>query len=324
MEDSIYDKAQVIMTERREKAILAYEKRVDEINRKLPQIREINEQIYNTGRELIKIIASGKSRPQVNAEIEKLRTYNTNAQTLSQRILMENGYPPDYLTVHYQCEKCSDTGYTESCLCDCMKRLCASLSTAELNKKAQLELSDFASFSLEFYEGEERATMERILNYCRNYAQNFSIHSDSILMTGKTGLGKTHLSLAIAGEILKSGYSVIYDSSTNILRSIENEHFREHTSDLLDLVMETDLLIIDDLGTEFESRFSHSVIYNIINTRLNRRKPIIISTNLDYETIRSRYDERIVSRITAAYTCMEFKGTDVRYQKKALSVKGNY
>ena len=149
------------------------------------------------------------------------------------------------------------------------------------------------------------------------YAATFSPDSRSILMFGQTGLGKTHLSLAIANKVLEKGYSVIYDSAINILRSIEKEHFsREHSSEMIDLVMDTDLLILDDLGTEYESQFYTATIYNIINTRLNRGKPSIISTNLDLAGISRRYDKRVTSRIVATYSCLEFKGEDVRLQKR--------
>ena len=128
-------------------------------------------------------------------------------------------------------------------------------------------------------------------------------------------MGKTHLSLAIARKVLERGYSVIYDSVINILRNIEKEHFsRDHSEEMIGLVMDTELLILDDLGTEYESAFYNSTVYNIINTRLNRGRPTIISTNLDFAGIRRRYDERVVSRITTVYKCMRFSGEDVRVQ----------
>ena len=143
-------------------------------------------------------------------------------------------------------------------------------------------------------------------------------------MLGNTGLGKTHLSLSIANEVLSKGYSVIYDSIINILHKIENEHFgRDKTNDTLSLINETELLILDDLGTEYSSSFYVSTIYNIINTRLNASKSTIISTNLSLAEIGDRYDERIVSRITTMYNCMTFAGNDVRYQKKQREMQKN-
>ena len=157
--------------------------------------------------------------------------------------------------------------------------------------------------------------MQRIFSFTKDYAENFKRDSKSILMSGRTGLGKTHLSLAIANTVLSKGYSVIYDSAVNILRKIESERFsRDSISETIDSVMNTDLLILDDLGTEYETPFFNATIYNIINTRLNSGKPAIISTNLDFEGIRRRYDDRVVSRIVAVYSCLEFKGEDIRLQ----------
>lgn len=314
MESEIFDKAQAIMTNRRMRAISENEKRISEINQKLPQIREINEVLYNTGKELISII-SEKNSTDVKQKIEQLRQYNLGAQDMSRKILAANGYPEDYLDIHYTCNICCDTGYNGSRFCSCFNRLCGKLSADELNKNAQLKLSSFDSFSLMYYQGEDYQTMKKILEYTHQYASTFTPDSGSILMFGRTGLGKTHLSLAIANTVLEKGYSVIYDSAINILRSIEKEHFsREHSSDMIDLVMETELLILDDLGTEYETPFYNATIYNILNTRLNGGRPTIISTNLDFDGIKRRYDERVVSRIVSAYKCLEFQGEDVRLQ----------
>lgn len=314
MESEIFDKAQAIMTNRRMTAISENEARISEINSKVPQIREINEVLYNTGKELIKII-SDKNSVDAEKKIEQLRQYNLGAQEMSRKILAANGYPEDYLDIHYTCPICCDTGYNGSKFCSCFNRLCGKLSADELNKSAQLKLSSFDTFSLTYYQGEDYQTMKKILEYTRQYAATFSAKSSSIFMFGRTGLGKTHLSLAIANTVLEKGFSVIYDSVINILRSIEKEHFsREHTSEMIDLVMETELLILDDLGTEYETPFYNATIYNILNTRLNCGRPTIISTNLDFSGISRRYDERVVSRIVSAYKCLEFHGEDVRLQ----------
>lgn len=314
MESEIFDKAQAIMTNRRMTAISENEARISEINSKVPQIREINEVLYNTGKELIKII-SDKNSVDAEKKIEQLRQYNLGAQEMSRKILAANGYPEDYLDIHYTCPICCDTGYNGSKFCSCFNRLCGKLSADELNKSAQLKLSSFDTFSLTYYQGEDYQTMKKILEYTRQYAATFSAKSSSIFMFGRTGLGKTHLSLAIANMVLEKGFSVIYDSVINILRSIEKEHFsREHSSEMIDLVMETELLILDDLGTEYETPFYNATIYNILNTRLNCGRPTIISTNLDFSGISRRYDERVVSRIVSAYKCLEFHGEDVRLQ----------
>ena len=319
MDSEIFDKAQAILTNRRKKAESENEARIDEINRKIPQIRVINEVLFNTGRELISIISNGKGQ-DISEKIEQLKQYNLDAQAMSRKILAEHGYPEDYLDMHYTCDKCSDTGYNGSKFCDCFKSLCGKLAAEQLNRSSQLKLSSFDSFSLSYYSGENYTAMKNILEFAKQYAATFNSDSKSILMFGQTGLGKTHLSLAIADSVLRKGYSVIYDSAINILRSIEKEHFSyEHSSEMIDLVMNTDLLILDDIGTEYESPFYTATVYNIINTRLNCGKPSIISTNLDFNGIARRYDKRVMSRIVSMYSCLEFKGEDVRLQKRRLN-----
>jgi DNA replication protein DnaC len=197
-----------------------------------------------------------------------------------------------------------------------------------MNENAQLRLSTFQQFSLDYYRGKQNEqgeecyfTMQRIYQVCRKYAAEFSTESPSLLFYGKTGLGKTHLSLAIAAEVLGNGYEVVYDSIINLLQQVEREHFGRDKSevDTLYLLLHVDLLILDDLGTEFDSPFYVSTVYNIINTRINRGLPTIINTNLDLLSIRRRYEERIVSRLFAVYECMHFEGADIRLLKKKNS-----
>jgi len=316
MKSEIFDKAQIILQNRRQNAVIENERRIDEINKKIPQIREINDKIANAGKELIKICMAGGN--DVQQRIEKLKRENLDAQALSRRLLVRNGYPADYLDLKYNCPKCSDTGYDDnSVMCECFSKLCGRLEANEINKHSNLELSSFDTFSLSYYTDDDYFTMKRIFEHLKDYAENFTQHSESILIFGSTGSGKTHLSLAVANKVLEKGYSVVYDSAINILHEIEKEHFsREHISEMTDLVMQTDLLILDDLGTEHKTPFYSSTIYNIINTRLNRQKPTIISTNLDYGDIKERYEARVVSRITTQYKSMQFSDTDIRWKKK--------
>jgi DNA replication protein DnaC len=319
MDSEIFDKAQAILTNRRMKAVSENEERIREVNTKIPQIREINEVLFNTGKELISIISNGRGNDVID-KIEQLRQYNLGAQAMCKKMLAEYGFPENYLDIHYNCPKCSDTGYNGSKFCECFNTLCGKLAADKLNTRSQLKPSSFESFSLSYYSGENYTKMKNIFEYVKQYAATFTTNSKSILMFGQTGLGKTHLSLAIANVVLQKGYSVIYDSAINILRNIEKEHFSyEHSSEMIDLVMNTDLLILDDIGTEYESNFYNATVYNIINTRLNCGKPTIISTNLDFEGIARRYDKRVMSRIISMYSCLEFKGEDVRMQKRDLN-----
>ena len=325
MNDLILQEAQRTISSRRLYAKSENERRYKEINQKIPQIAEINRQLAQTA---IKVLDTLKDGENVQQRLEMLQRQNMEAQEISSKMLEKYGYPADYLDIHYICEQCQDTGYFNGCMCDCMKKVLATLAVNKLNERAQLSLSSFGQFSLEYYRNKKDAqncdcyqTMESILNACQGYAQSFTANAPSLLFYGKTGLGKTHLSLSIANEVLLKGYDVIYDSIINLLQQIEREHFGREKGELdtLELLLNVDLLILDDLGTEFDTPFYVSTIYNIINTRINRGMPTIISTNLDPAGIRRRYEERIVSRLFAVYECMHFVGSDIRLMKKLNS-----
>ena len=321
MENRFNEKALRIIGARRTKAEFENELHRNEILKKIPEISAIDQQLCSTGRKLINII---KNNDRVEERMKSLEDFNLRCQQLKKNYLVKNGYPEDYLQTNYYCKKCEDTGFYNGTTCQCMKELCQKLAVEDMNKSAHIKLSTFDSFKLDYYKPDSvhndtstYETMCRIYNYCVNYAENFSENSESILMTGKTGLGKTHLSLSIASEVISKGYSVIYDSVINLLSKIEREHFgKDNQTDTLSVIFDTDLVILDDLGTEFDTQFNVSAVYNIIDTRINRNLPTIVSTNLSMEQIRKKYEERIVSRLFASYRYLEFKGEDIRQLKR--------
>lgn len=313
MDSEIYDKAHEIMRQRRFEAERSNDERISRVCAEIPEISEINGLLFRTGSEFLKIMRNGGN---VAENVEKLRVKNLALQERIKNLLTQNGYPPDYLNMRYNCGKCKDTGYIESTFCDCMNQVFGQLMAEKFNKNTYLELSKFEDFDLKYYSGSDLETMKKILGFAKSYAGNFVPGAKSIVMSGGTGLGKTHLSLAIADRVIRRGIAVIYDSAVNILGSIEEEHFSYNRSrETLDAVLDTDLLIIDDLGTEQETKFINSMIFNIIDTRINRRKSTIISTNLNISEISKRYGARIASRFSSKdYTYVQFSGKDVRLQ----------
>ena len=211
-------------------------------------------------------------------------------------------------------------------MCECMKKVMIDVACEELNRTSPLKLSTFDDFSLKYYpmdieEGFPRSSydqMSRILSYCKEYAKNFSENSESIFMKGLTGLGKTHLSLAIANEVIRKGFGVIYISSPRLCSVLEKEHFAKNKPETSteELLLECDLLIVDDLGTEFSTAFSNSALYNLFNSRLLSGKPVIVNTNLELKQLRDLYTDRFVSRIIGQAKRLDFFGRDVRILKK--------
>jgi DNA replication protein DnaC len=156
------------------------------------------------------------------------------------------------------------------------------------------------------------------------YAEQFKLSGDtpaprSLLFLGGTGLGKTHLSTAVARTVIGRGYDVFYNSAVGMISDFEFRRFgnglAQSEVDDTARYTECDLLIIDDLGTEVVNQFTLSCLYHVINTRLNLGLPTLISTNLTADELRRVYSDRITSRLLCEYLLIPFFGTDVRRQK---------
>ncbi len=303
-------------------------RRQEEIYRKIPQIEEIHRMLTQTATELSRMIIKRSSGYKDN--FEKIKKRNLEGQQMIKKLLKANGYPEDYLDVHYRCKVCNDRGYTETEMCGCMKRLISRISAEELNRCANMPDADFAHFDLNFYRGividgvDCYVKMSENLDFCIKYADTFSEKSKSVLMLGKTGVGKTHLSMAIARQAASAGFNVIYGSAVNLLVSIEREHFgrTDGDGDTLKALCECDLLVLDDLGSEHHTPFYESTLYNLINTRINMCRPFIISANLSIEELYNTYNERIISRIAGYCEVLYLAGKDIRQEKRLRACSG--
>ena len=200
-----------------------------------------------------------------------------------------------------------------------MKQVYAAASKA-LNDRSPMKLKSFDDFDLSLYPdssdkpsgGENpRKIMAQNLSRCIEYANSFDGTGSGMLMIGATGLGKTHLSLAVANAVIERGYSAIYGSVPELLRMMDNEQFRRAEGDTMSLLLGCELLILDDLGAETKSEYNIARLYEIINARVNRGIPMIISTNLNPQQINERYQDRIWSRLFSMEVLM-FSGTDNR------------
>lgn len=315
----VFSKAENEIKRRRTQALSELEKRKNEIETVAPEIAQINYKIINTSVELSKAIM--RHDGNLKSTIEKLRKSNLEAQKLIKTLLEDFGYPIDYLDLHFTCSKCQDTGFVNGIRCECFNQLLKKYSIEELNKNCNIALTDFDDFKLDYYSDKidknsnmiPRQCMASNLNACKEYVKNFSLKSSNLFFNGNTGLGKTFLSAAIAKKLLQNGYQVAFDSIQNFLRAIENEHFGRVTDkDTLQILNDAELVILDDLGSEFDSPFYKSSLYNIINTRLNKGVPTIISSNLSLDELQSRYDQRIISRLKGMFSWRIFIGEDIR------------
>lgn len=315
--EKIYRLAADKLAERKFAAEEAAARKHDRIAAQFPEILELEGRMRQSAYDVVKVIGMGEKTTQY---IEMLKNENLKAQAEIKRILVSAGYCENEFDPVYNCKKCSDSGIYAGKLCSCHIELLRNLSYQQLCKDSPLQISTFDDFELKYYKNDNMTyeLMSKIFEFCRNYAENFDSNSSSLLMFGETGLGKTHLSLAIAGEVLKKGFGVVYGSAQNLFSAVEKEHFgRSENPDgtTEKMLLECDLLILDDLGAEFTTNFTTATLNNIITTRLLSSKPTIISTNLDINELNDMYSRRITSRIIGEFKLLTFRGSDVRQQK---------
>ena len=294
----------------------AAESRRAELHEKLPQIAEIDRALSATGPRILQEALKGKDG--LEERIRRIEEGNALLLEARNTILAANGYPEDYSSVHYECDTCMDTGFVGGKMCKCL-RLALNYAGYESSGVLKLiEKQNFGTFDLQYYEGNERRNMERILSCARAYAEHFDGSvMRNLLFIGTTGLGKTHLSSAIAKVIIDNGYDVVYESAQNIFADFEAERFGRASAESrkTERYFQCDLLIVDDLGTEMQTQFTVPCLYNLINTRLIAEKSMIISTNVRKEELLAKYSDRITSRLFGEFEICVFAGKDIRSQK---------
>ncbi len=316
---SVYIEARNRLSQRRKKAEEEQLTRHSLAVMKCPELIEIESEMASYGASVIKAVGMGADAKEY---VERLSEKSLRVQEKRKALLSAAGYPEDYLDVKYTCPLCKDTGFREERYCQCHLKLIKEIAREEINKNAPLDKCTFESFRLKYYPDivdkglgvNQNEHMRSVYEICKEYASSFSLKNRSIFMTGMTGLGKTHLSLAIAGTVIDKGYNVIYESAQNLMDKLEREHFSRNSDDssFRESVLECDLLIIDDLGCEFRTQFTKAEIYNIINTRYLRSLPTIINSNLSVNELGEEYHPRVASRIMGNYIPLLFCGNDIR------------
>lgn len=328
----IYEKALNEIKSRRLNAEHNARQKKDELNIKYPEFAFIENELAKTGISIVGTVSM--STEKAAEKLTEIREKNSLLREERKNLLKSLNLPEDYLEVKYTCKKCNDTGFCEkrddekgisygTKLCDCHIELLKKFASEEISKQTPLNLSSFEDFDLDYYltdkaDGKTNyKKMKDIYNGCRKYAESFDLNSTSLYFYGRTGLGKTHLSLAIANEAIKKGYNVVYGSVINFFNKIEREKFgKDDNFETENILIDADLLILDDLGAEFSTSFTTSVLYNIINSRICRGVPTIISSNLNLVEIKERYPESVASRILGVYSTINFVGDDIRQLSK--------
>ena len=323
--------------QKKRNAELALEQRKNELYTKFPRLQEIETELNYVAINTAKSILNGNS-----SSLNDLNLRVSELKAEKEKILKINNISTDYLQPYYDCHICKDTGYikvenTASNLCSCLKQKLLDISYNKSNisnlSKENFETFDFNIFS-DKSEPEKyginlspRQNMLTIKSKCIEFVENFdNPDTHNLLFTGNTGLGKTFMSNCIANELIKKGKNVLYQTAPVLLETvIDNKMNKYKTStqnDFYKNVLEADLLIIDDLGTECLNSMKLSELFTILNTRLlnlnNKVIKTIISTNLNINNIFKNYEERIGSRIAGFYDIYYFFGDDLRFKQKRI------
>jgi DNA replication protein DnaC len=323
--NELYQAALRVVSARRQVARARAEDERAAAEAAIPALRHAEEEVRVRG---IRCALAGAKGSDRAAAAEALAAAKQNLAQL----LAASGRAPDCLEPRFTCKLCQDTGVTDGHTCACVRRVMQQLRREEIEQLSSLKVASFDTLSLDYYPNLRdaqtgkpiRLYMADVLDDLKAYADDFDANSENLMLFGNAGLGKTHAALAVAGVVLDKGYDVIYVSSPNFFSRLEDLRFGDDPNGERDALMETalnaDLLILDDLGTEFNSQYLLSALYTLLNTRLGAHRPTIITTNImDGAVLEKRYTEKISSRI-AAFVPFRFLGQDVRAAKAAEDV----
>lgn len=291
--------------------------RVDEVYQKLPRIQEIAESISSCSvRQAEKMYDDD---PHALSDLKE----QLGALRQEKELLLKNaGYPADYLDMHYTCPDCQDTGYIGRKKCHCFRQQEIRLLYSSSRLDHVLSKENFSTLSYEVYDEEQKSSMPAVIRACLDFTETFGQEFKNLLFYGSVGTGKTFLSNCIAKELLDGGHSVIYFTSFQLFELFSSVGYNdaENFRQCYEALLESELLILDDMGTELSNTFTVSKLFQILNERALAQKSTIISTNLSLREFRDVYSERIFSRITSSYTLLKFTGSDIRIRKKIQGV----
>lgn len=304
------------------------ESRRRRIYREVPRLEEIEKQLQGTvGRIMAQALRRGEDPAPA---IARLRAENLTLQQERSALLNEHGYPADALEERPRCILCGDTGYCRGSVCACLQNYYAREQIRQLSSMLDVSTQSFDTFELDWYDTEPgafsrspRETMERNFTVCRRFAQDFGHSGGNLLLFGDPGLGKTFLSASIARVVSEDGFSVVYDTAGHVFARCEAAKFRsDEEPDAAEDVRryeKSDLLILDDLGTEMTTAFVQSALYQLVNSRLLAGKSTVINTNLTPPELGVRYGAAVRSRLEGEYTVLPFIGRDIRKLKRERS-----
>ena len=318
--NELYQAALRTVSARRQRAKAAAQDARAQAEAAVPELRAAEDALRACGVRCALAGARGAGRAEAAAALAEARQKRD-------ALLAASGRSPQALEPKFTCPLCQDTGVAHGKTCQCVRREMQRLRREEIEAMSSLSVTRFDTMKLDYYPNTRdpqtgrsvRQYMAELLADLQDYAAAFDLDSENLMLTGNAGLGKTHAALAVAGAALDKGYDVIYISSPDFFSRVETLHFGSDPAGEKDALLETvtgaDLLILDDLGTEFNSSFVISTLYSLLNDRLGRRRPTSLTTNItDGALLEKLYTEKVASRISA-FVPYRFLGDDIRLKK---------
>ncbi len=313
--NSQYDAIMRAYEEKQRTARYRLEKNTQEVYEKIPSYEALDKKAAS--------ISIAHGRRLLGGDRGALGELKQSLRELSERkdsLLRENGFPADFLTPVYECEKCQDTGYVDNQKCSCFRAAEIELIYEQSHIRTMLQTENFDALSYDYYVGDELEKFTKAVQICQKFVENFHWDYRNLFFYGTVGTGKSFLSCCVAKELMDLGRLVIYFSASELFDTLSKSTFDRDSTEALsgisEDIYECDLLIIDDLGTELTNAFVSSRLFSCLNNRHMRKKATIITTNLSLGELRDRYSDRIFSRITSNYTVCKLTGPDIRMKKK--------
>lgn len=310
-----YEEIKEQYRQRRKAAEKLSDDRKSEVYAMCPEVWEIDRRLSATGMKILDAAAKGGD---VQAAVAKIKEENEELRKKRGELLRAAGFPADFTDLAYTCPECRDSGFVGVNMCSCMKIAVAEAKLLDSEIGVLAKKQSFDNFSFDYYSGTDRENIQRNFASLKAFAEEFGKDSsESWLLMGETGLGKTHLTTSVGAVVIRRGYDVVYRSMQGLMDDFERTQFHGGDPEEVQKYYRSDLLIIDDLGAEMTTQFTVSSLYNVVNTRINAGLPTLISTNLTQSQLRERYTDRITSRLFGEYRPLLFRGTDIRRQKLA-------
>ncbi len=319
--DFQYNTISRIYDSRKDAAARLKSSRIDELYAADPQIREIDDEIKSGS------LKAGYEALNGSPEaLSGLRERNELLSQKKQRLITEAGFPANYLEDVYLCPICRDTGNTAEGKCRCFYRTVIDEFYLPPERRALLERENFNTLNPSLYSKDildkesgvtEYAIAQDSIINALDFSENFGKEFKNLLITGNAGTGKTFLANCINKKLADMGITVLYLSAIDFFDlcrkyRLSDINTIEAAETEMNFILDSECLIIDDLGTETATASTNSQLFNCIEKRFLAKKPTVITTNLTKEDIASRYSDRIRSRLLANYSYLKMPGADNR------------